>query len=205
MDTNSWYLLFCFRLPLPEQLRSHRVMWYYVSNITLPNSCSINFDPLKEHFSIHNNSFMCFPSDRLFSPFSSCTTRSSITYGSCGDNWSSPDGSGSRYSIIQAIFGSFVYSELWQASMEFRQWLQLVEPLKRNILRSRVCDGPYHTKWIGFVIISLFQAYSQDHGTCANWQHFSYANMRPFPYLFNRDGTKHWRAVISVELSRSSP
>ncbi|CAB04594.1 ShKT domain-containing protein [Caenorhabditis elegans] len=32
------------------------------------------------------------------------------------------------------------------------------------------------------------QAYSADHPTCANWQHFSYAPMRPFPYLVNRDG-----------------
>ncbi|CAI4224858.1 unnamed protein product [Auanema sp. JU1783] len=32
------------------------------------------------------------------------------------------------------------------------------------------------------------QAYAPDNGYCANWQHFSYAPMRPFPYLQNRDG-----------------
>ncbi|KAF8358573.1 tyr-2, partial [Pristionchus pacificus] len=31
-------------------------------------------------------------------------------------------------------------------------------------------------------------AYAPDIGTCANPLHFSYANMRPFPYLLNRDG-----------------
>ncbi|CAD6186007.1 unnamed protein product [Caenorhabditis auriculariae] len=32
------------------------------------------------------------------------------------------------------------------------------------------------------------QSYSADHPVCTNWQHFSYAPMRPFPYLQNRDG-----------------
>ncbi|GMT19946.1 hypothetical protein PFISCL1PPCAC_11243 [Pristionchus fissidentatus] len=32
------------------------------------------------------------------------------------------------------------------------------------------------------------QAYAPDIGTCANPLHFSYSNMRPFPYLQNRDG-----------------